>query len=108
MNKIQFVLGGARAIGSVAVSRRPARDLDLSFEIYNGSIWNVELVAIERDVRSADGSLLERRAVDANTPVRSGATRMIPNPMAESTVRVPLGTVVYRFAFHRLPATAQA
>ena len=73
--------------------------VDLSFEIDNGSAWELELIAIEQDVYAADGTLLQRRGVEQDTRIGPGERQTLANPLPELSRGIPLVALVYRFAF---------
>jgi hypothetical protein len=73
--------------------------VDLSFEIHNGSAWELELVAIEQDVYAAHGSLLQRRTVNQDTRIGPGEQRTLANPLPELSPGIAPAALVYGFAF---------
>jgi hypothetical protein len=85
-------------IRELATSRR----VDVAFAIHNLGGCELELVAVERNVRAEDGSLLERRTVDGNIRIAPGDRRVVSNPLSEFGRGIPLVSLVYTFAI-RVP-----
>jgi hypothetical protein len=98
MTEVQATIG---TLPTVAVISElvTSRNGDLAFEIHNGSKCELELVAIEQDVRAEDDSLLERRMVDVNMRMAPGDRRTVLNPISRFGNRIPLVSLVYTFAF---------
>jgi len=98
MTEVQVIIGAfptAAPITEGATSQR----VDLAFEIRNSSDHELDLVAIDQDVRSEDGSLMERRTVGTSMRIAPGDRRTVSNPISELGRRVPVVSLVYTFAF---------
>ena len=98
MTEVQVTIGAFPTVAPTTEGTT-SRWGDLAFEIHNGSEHEFDLVAIDQDVRSEDGSLLERRTVGTNMRIAPGDRRTVSNPISELGRRVPVVSLVYTFAF---------
>ena len=74
-----------------------------TFEIHNASGSELELFAIEQDVYTDDGSLLQRRTVNEASHMKPDARLTLRDPMPELDFDIPRVTLFYRLGF-RTPA----